>query len=89
MLFEELEQINENLVYLGDEPAKYKEAIVGLSHDDNHIIYSYEKFMQCLMKEGMTQEDAAEWISYNTIRAIPYMGEYAPILMFDIERNEK
>lgn len=45
--------------------------------------------MECLMKEGMSEEDADEWISYNTIRAIPYMGEYAPILMFGIEGNEK
>ena len=47
MLFEELEEINENLVYLGDEPAKYKDAIVGLSHDNNHVIYSYNKLIEC------------------------------------------
>lgn len=85
MLFEELEGINDKLVYLGDKPEQYKDAIVGLSNDDNHIIYSYNKFMECLMKEGMTAEDAADWISYNTLRALPYMGEYAPILMYDLE----
>lgn len=85
MLFEELEQINENLVYLGDKPEQYKEAIIGLSQDDNHIIYSYNRFKECLMNEGMSEEDAEEWIGFNTIRSIPYMGEYASILMYDME----
>ena len=85
MLFEELEEINDQLVYIGDKPEQYKDAIVGLSHDDNHIIYSYMKLLQCMIDEGMTHEEAADWISYNTIRSIPYMGEYAPILMYDLE----
>ena len=85
MQFEDLEQINEQLVYLGDKPEQYKDAIVGISHDDKHVIYSYGKFQECLVKEGMTPEEAEDWISYNTIRAIPYMGEYAPIIMFDFE----
>ena len=82
---EELKSINEDLIYLGDKPEQYQDAIVGLTYDGNHIIYSVEKFTECLMKEGMTEEDASEWISYNTSRAIPYMGEYAPILMNEIE----
>lgn len=86
MLFEELEEINENLVYLGEEPAKYKDAIVGLSHDNNHVIYSYNKLVECFQKiDGMSEEEAIDWIECNTIRAIPYMGEYAPILMYDLE----
>ena len=85
MMFEEMQGWNENLVYLGDKPEQYKDAIVGLSNDDNHVIYSYNKFRDCLVKEGMTPEEAEDWISYNTLRALPYMGEYAPILMYDIE----
>lgn len=85
MMFEEMKEWNEDLVYLGDKPEQYKDAIVGLSNDDNHVIYSYNKFRDCLVKEGMTQEEAEDWISYNTLRALPYMGEYAPILMYDLE----
>lgn len=84
-MFEEMQGWNENLVYLGDKPEQYKDAIVGLSNDDNHVIYSYNKFRDCLVKEGMTSEEAEDWISYNTLRALPYMGKYAPILMYDIE----
>ena len=82
---EELKSINEELLYLGDKPEQYADAIVGITYDSNHIIYSVEKFMECLMKEGMTEEDASEWISYNTARSLPYMGEYAPILMNEME----
>ena len=85
MLYDELKTANDQLIYLGDKPEQYKDAIVGLSHDNNHVIYSYNKFLDCLVKEGMTPEEAEEWIGYNTIRAIPYMGEYAPILIYDIE----
>lgn len=83
---EELKSINENLIYLGDKPEQYQDAIVGITYDGNHIIYSVEKFTECLMKEDMTDEEAADWISYNTARAIPYMGEFAPILMNEIVR---
>ena len=32
--------------------------------------------------QDFTQEDAIEWIEYNTIRALPYMGSDAPIIMY-------
>ena len=86
MRVEELRGINEELVYLGDKPEQYADAIIGVTYDGNHIIYSTEKFEECLVKEGMTPEEAEDWTSYNTARAIPYMGEFAPILMNEIDR---
>ena len=35
--------------------------------------------------EGFTEEEAIEWIDYNTLRAIGYFGEGAPIIMYPIE----
>ena len=35
-------------------------------------------------KDGMTYEDAVEFIDYNTIPACPYMGSNAPIILRDI-----
>jgi hypothetical protein len=85
MTFEDLAEMNENLVYLGDKPEQYKDAIVGITYDGNHVIYSVEKFVECMMKEGMTQEDAEEWISYNTARSLDYLdSEYKPILMNEL-----
>ena len=83
---EELKSINEDLIYLGDKPEQYQDAIVGITYDGNHVVYSTETFQECLVKEGMTPEEATDWISYNTARAIPYMGEHAPILMNEMNR---
>lgn len=83
---DELTSINEDLIYLGGKPEQYADAIIGITYDGNHVIYSVEKFAECLVNEGMSYLEAADWISYNTARAIPYMGEYAPILMNEMNR---
>ena len=62
----------------------YDDAIIGISHDDR-VIYDYDKMIAHLMDhEDMTVEEAADYISYNTIRSIPYAGEYAPIVMYGL-----
>lgn len=61
----------------------YAEAIIGFSQDDQ-VVYSYDKMIDCLVKDGMTTEDAIEWLDYNTIRAIPYMGEKPPIIVYEL-----
>lgn len=33
--------------------------------------------------------DAEEWFSYNTLRAIPYMGEGAPVVISGFHRDEE
>lgn len=40
-------------------------------------------------KDGIDEEEAIEWIEYNTIRAIPYAGEKAPIVMYDLPVMEE
>ena len=35
--------------------------------------------------ESFTELEAIEWIDYNTIRALPYVGDKAPIIMYPIE----
>ena len=66
------------------ENPDYLSAITGIS-DTGRLIYSYEKMVEHLMKEDeMEEEDAIEFIDYNTIRALPYMGDNAPIINYDI-----
>ena len=75
----------ENLIVFSDPD--YDAAIIGVSHD-NRVIYDYDKIVACLMDEdGMTSEEAAEFIDYNTIRAIPYAGAGAPIVMYNIKEE--
>jgi hypothetical protein len=34
--------------------------------------------------EGFTETEAVKWIEYNTIRALPYMGSEAPLIMYPL-----
>lgn len=73
----------EDVTYLTNY--SYDDALIGIS-DDNRAVYDYDKMVKWLMeKEEFTEEEAIEWIDYNTIRALPYMGEKAPIIMYPIE----
>ena len=59
-------------------------AIIGYDEHHHKIIYSYEKMVECLMEEdGMTEEEAVEFIDYNTLRTVPYM-ENPPIIAMPI-----
>ena len=64
----------------------YDDALIGVT-TDNRAVYDYDKMVEWLMKvEGMDSLEAMEWIDYNTIRALPYMGEDAPIIMYSLEK---
>jgi len=63
------------------ENYNYDDAFVGVS-DDGRAIYDYDLMIDYLMKYfDFTDTDAIEWIEYNTIRALPYAGDNAPIIM--------
>ena len=62
----------------------YDAALIGVTHD-NRAVYDYEKMVEWLIKEeDFSYEEAAEWIDYNTLRALPYMGEDGPIIMYPL-----
>lgn len=62
----------------------YDSALIGVT-EDNRAVYDYEKMVEWLVTEqDFSEEDAADWISYNTIRALPYFGEDAPVIMFPL-----
>lgn len=66
------------------ENPDYDSAIIGVS-DDGRVIYDYDKMLAHLMDtDGMEMLDAADFISYNTIRALPYVGECGPIIMYGL-----
>ena len=78
---EKLEELGyENVIVFSN----YDSALIGVT-EDNRAVYDYEKMIEYLIQEdGMTYDDAVEWISYNTIRALPYAGSAAPIIMYPI-----
>lgn len=62
----------------------YASAFIGIS-EDGRAVYDYEKMIDYLMdKENWSDNEAVEFIEYNTIRALPYMGENAPIIVYPL-----
>ena len=66
------------------ENPDYDSAIIGIT-ENNQVVYNYEKMIEYLIQEDdMDYEEAVDFISYNTIRSLPYAGEGAPIIMYSI-----
>ena len=67
----------------------YDTALIGVT-TDNRAVYDFNKMVSCLIEDqGFKDEtEAIEWIEYNTLRAIPYFGEGAPIIIYPLEEDE-
>lgn len=62
----------------------YDTALIGVTNG-NRAVYDFDKMIEWLVEEeDFTYEDAIEWIEYNTIRALSYMGCDAPIIMYPL-----
>lgn len=86
-----IEELREYLTELGNNKTSFFEnpgfvdAIIGIT-DAGQLIYDYDKMVESLVNEGeMDEEGAIEWINYNTIRTIPYMGSSHPIISYHID----
>lgn len=77
-----VDQGYENSVVL--ESPSYRNAVIGIS-EEGRVIYSARIILQdMIIDEGMKYEDAIDHFSYNLLRSLPYMGEMAPIIQYDI-----
>lgn len=66
------------------ENPSYITAVIGVS-ETGRIIYEYHKMVEYLVSQDeMTEEEAIEFIDYNTIQALPYAGENAPIILYGL-----
>lgn len=73
--------IEEEVLLLDDHA--YDKSIIGIT-EDGRILYDFEKMIQEFAEdEGCDETEAIEWLEYNTIRALPYMGERAPIIIME------
>ena len=65
----------------------YDNSIIGVSFD-GAAIYSYERMVEEYMKDNeCTEEEAVDWIDYNTIRAIPYFPKPRPLIVSEVIVN--
>ena len=63
----------------------YDDALIGVSHD-GRAIYNFDLMVDWLMREeGWSDIESIEWLEFNTLRALPYMGKDAPIIMYSLE----
>ena len=87
MKLEEIKKLIEELGYeevLLFESPSYDNAFIGLT-DDGRAAYDYYEMVQYLVdSDGMTEEEAEEFIQYNTIRALPYYENH-PVIMRKLE----
>lgn len=63
----------------------YDTALIGIT-EDNRAVYDHSKMVAWLVEnDGMTDEEAKEWISSNTITSLPIAGSRAPIIMYPLD----
>lgn len=63
----------------------YDNSIIGITFD-GRAIYCFELMVKELMEDWHWSElGAIEWIEVNTIRALPYAGEKAPMIVYTDE----
>lgn len=89
-----LEEGDDHSFYLiGDsDREKYYPAIIGLAKDKSHIAYSYEKLVECFAEaNNWTWDEAIEWVDFNVLRALPYYGAKAPVILYTsrVNKNNK
>ena len=89
-IFNTVEELREYLEAQGHDETVFFEnpsfvkAITGIT-DSEQLIYDYNLMILAAMEEeNWSEEEAIEWIDYNTIRSIPYIGQYHPIVSFPI-----
>ena len=67
----------------------YDDALIGVT-DEGRAVYDYQKMIEWIVRtQGWTEEEAAEWIDYNTVRGLPYMGEGAPTVMYPLIQEQQ
>lgn len=61
----------------------YDTALIGIT-SDNRAVYDYDLMVEWLVdNQGMTFEDAVDWISYNTIRSLDYTSNSdKPVVLY-------
>lgn len=53
-----------------------------MTHDER-AVYDYNLMIEWLVKEkGFTEEEAVEWIDYNTIGVLPYGDSDTPVVLY-------
>lgn len=80
------DELNQIIVLEGDE---FADGAIGLT-SENHLVYDYDKLVESLVKHnGWTEEEAIEWLDYNTFGSMAYMSTIGkePIIITSFFNN--
>jgi len=70
------------------ENPSFDNSIEGIT-DSGQLVYNYDKMIKELMEdEKMSSEEASDFVSSDTLRAIPYFGDYKPIIIYSLDKGE-
>lgn len=61
----------------------FDDAIIGVEPLSGKVIYDIDRMVQVLNEEGLSTEEAIEYLDYNVLNA--YVGEQTPIYIQTIE----
>jgi hypothetical protein len=64
----------------------FDNAILGVDVDSQRIVYSKSKMVETLTLNGLDEEEAVEFLEFNTWCA--YMGEHTPIYVEDMNIHD-
>ena len=76
---------DDTILLEGDE---FADGAIGVT-DDGHIVYGYFALVDALMDAwSCTEEEAMEYLGFNTIRSLPYMKTEGipPIIVYEFEK---
>ena len=66
------------------EGYSYDDALIGVT-EEGRAVYDYEKMVAWLVRtQGFTEDEAVEWIDFNTINALPNAGPLGPLIMYRV-----
>lgn len=82
------DQINEYLLQIDDSALLIDGADAALLGFTNRMnspllaVYDYNKLVDVFVDDGMTYEDAVEWVDFNIVGA--WLGEQTPIIVMPL-----
>ena len=70
------------------ENPDFDAAIIGVT-TEGCAVYDYDRMVGSLVEEDNMEElEAMEFIDYNTLRALPYAGEMAPVVVYLFRKED-
>lgn len=74
---------NPEALFIGDKgDTRFDEAIMGIGRrcgQPTLVVYSYERIVEVLQKDGMDEDEAREYTDFNIAGA--WMGEHTPLIL--------